>query len=447
MKNKSIKDTFFLKLIDELRKIDRFKVYGKIKAFKSTTIEAYLPAARKGDIAWILTENGKTPAEVVGFSDEIAFLIPLDRILNIAAGDNVEVSRTPLKIKVGDELIGKILDGYGKPVDGSRLPEPMQEVEIYSKPSNPINRLKITGPMPLGIKAIDGLLTVGEGQRIGIFAGSGVGKSTLIGQIAKNCAADVVVIGLIGERGREVREFIEDILGDSGLERSIVIFSTSDSPPVARLKACLSATTIAEWFREKGKRVVLLVDSITRLARALREIGLAAGEPPARRGYPPSVFDTLPEILERAGNSHNGTMTAIYSILVEGSDMDEPVADEVRGILDGHIVLDRQIAERGIFPAINILQSISRVMDRVVSKDHLMAARWMKSIIATYEQNRELIQIGAYRKGSDQEIDRAIALIGKIEKFISQDKNTKARFEETETALINMWKTFHKDYS
>lgn len=428
-------------LKSRLRDVQTLKVTGTVHKAAGLTILATLPGAKIGDLVIIEPDRGQPlKAEVIGFDESKIILMPLGRLEGTGSGDRVRKTEKPIQVPCSDSLVGRILDGFGGPMDGKPLPHDVEWKSIYASPPLPLARKRICRPIPVGIKTIDALLTLGEGQRVGLFSGSGVGKSTIIGQIARNAGADRIVIGLIGERGREVREFIEDNLGEKGLGRCVLVCSTSDSPPMARYKAGLTATTIAEYFREKGLNVLLLIDSITRLARALREIGLAAGESPARRGFPPSVFARLPEILERSGNSKKGTMTAIYSVLIEGDDMEEPVADEVRGILDGHIVLDRRIAERGLRPAIDPLQSISRVMDDLVSEEHREAARWIIATLAVYDQNRDIIQIGAYKRGSDTSIDHAIRWTGEIEKFMRQEKNRNVPFDSTLKELTELWK-------
>jgi type III secretion protein N (ATPase) len=311
---------------------------------------------------------------------------------------------------------------------------------VDGTPPNPLERRRVDTTLALGVRSIDGLLTVGEGQRLGLFAGSGVGKSTLLGMIARQARVDRIVIALVGERGREVREFLENSLGDEGRARSVVVCATSDAPAVARLRCGFVATAIAEGFREAGHGVLLLLDSITRLARAQREVGLAAGEPPGRRGFPPSVFAVLPALLERAGNSARGMLTAVYTVLVEGSDMDEPVADEVRSILDGHIVLDRAVARRGRYPAVDPLSSVSRLMDRVADGEHREAAAWFRRNLALYEEHRDLITVGAYRKGSDPRLDRAVAVAPDLEAYLAQERGEPAGFEDSVEALVSLWR-------
>jgi type III secretion protein N (ATPase) len=440
-----VKRETFERLKGRLENLSTMKVRGTVTRASGLTIHASLPGAKIGDLAVILSAAGRpVRSEVVGFEQSGAILMPLGRMEGIGAGDEVELSDKSLQVPCGDGLVGRILDGFGEPMDGRALPPDVQWRAVHAAPPSPLTRRRIRTALPVGIKVIDGLLTLGEGQRVGLMAGSGVGKSTLIGQMARSTGADVTVVGLIGERGREVREFIEECLGP-GLARSVLVCSTGDAPPMERYKAGLTATTIAEHFREEGRRVLLLVDSVTRLARALREIGLAAGEAPARRGFPPSVFARLPELLERSGNSERGTMTAVYTVLTEGDDMQEPVTDEVRGILDGHIVLARRIAERGLWPAVDPLQSISRVMGDVVSHGHAAAARWLTATMAVYEQNRDMIEIGAYRRGSDRAIDRAIRWMGEIEGFIRQARDEIVPFDETLARLEGLWKRALED--
>lgn len=427
-------------LKDKIHGLNTIEVTGKVLSASGIKITGKVPDGRLGDFVEIIPQGSNIPvyAEITGFEEKRAILMPLGNIEGIGPGDKLVKKHSGIRIPCSEKLTGRVLDALGKPMDGKPLPPDIHWENISNKSPSPLLRERITSPLQTGIRVIDGLLTIGIGQRIGLFAGSGVGKSTLLGQIAKYAEADAIIVALVGERGREVREFIEDCLGEKGMQKSIIICSTSDSPAICRYKAVLTATTIAEWFRERGGNVLLLVDSITRMARALREIGLASGETPARRGFPPSVFSTLPQILERAGNSAKGKMTAIYTILVEGGDMDEPVADEVRGILDGHIVLDRKIAERGMFPAIDVLTSISRVMGNIISEKHKKASQWLKSILSIYEQNRDLISLGAYKKGSDPQIDSAIKWISEIEKFLRQDKDEFSPFDKTIENLLSL---------
>ena len=356
----------------------------------------------------------------------------------VAPGSMVTASDEPFTIAVGEGVLGRVLNGLGEPMDSLGTLNYKTRLPIYANPPSPLNRKAIRTPLPTGIRAIDALITCGRGQRFGVFAGSGVGKSILMGMVARHTAADVNVIALIGERGREVREFIERDLGEEGLKRSVVIAVTSDQPALLRIKGGFAATTIAEYFRDQGLDVMLMMDSVTRLAMAQREVGLAVGEPPTARGYTPSLFAMLPRLLERAGSFNRGTITGLYTVLVEGDDMNEPVADTVRSILDGHIVLSRKLAERGHYPAVDTLLSLSRVMNDVVSPEHLAAAREINRLQAVYKEAEDLINIGAYEKGSNQEIDRALALIELIRKFLQQESSSGASYEETVNMLIKI---------
>ncbi|MEW6605877.1 MAG: flagellar protein export ATPase FliI [bacterium] len=426
-----------IKMIDGIAPL---RVVGKVIEVTGITVKVSVPQVQIGDICYIKKskENLLVKAEVVGFDQNKTILMPLGDISGIGVGNEVIPTYRPFTVKVGNELLGRILNGLGEPMDietkGPFLS--MEEYPVYNSPPNPLQRKRITRALSMGVKAIDGLLTCGEGQRMGFFAAAGVGKSTLMGMIARNTKAEVNVIGLIGERGREVNDFLEKELGEEGLKRSVVVVSTSDQPSLVRLKASYVATTIAEYFRDQGKQVILMLDSITRFARAQREVGLAAGEPPARQGFPPSVFAILPKLLERAGNSDKGSITAFYTILVEGDDMTEPIADEVRAILDGHIILTRDLASKGHYPAINVCESISRVMDNIISEKHLQAARKLREVIATYEKNKELIKIGAYEEGSDPEVDYALRKIKEVNNFLQQKVEEKISFEEEIEGLV-----------
>jgi type III secretion protein N (ATPase) len=396
---------------------------GRVTELTGLVLRASVPGVRVGDAVSVLRPPlPPLEAEAVGFVDERAILMPLGETAGIGPESLVESSGRRLSLRCGPALLGRVLDGLGRPLDGAPPPDPasLQDWPLERPAPGALERPRIRRPLGLGVRAIDALCTVGEGQRIGLFAGSGVGKSTLLGQIARGTEAEVSVVCLVGERGREVREFIEESLGVEGLRRSVVVCATSDASPMLRLKSALAATAVAEYFREEGRRVLLLMDSVTRYARALREVGLAAGEPPARRGYPPSVFAALPRLLERTGTSSRGSITAIYTVLVEGGDLEEPIADEVRGILDGHIVLGRELAERGHYPAIDVLQSLSRTMPAVTDPAHRQAAEGFRRLLATYERRRELILLGAYQRGSDPETDRAIAAIDGLESFLRQ---------------------------
>lgn len=410
-------------ILNEINQTDSYKRYGKVDRVIGLLIEARGPEARIGEVCYIHTKkkNEKIMAEVIGFYEKKVLLMPYSTLHNIASGCLVEASKNALQIKIGRALIGKVIDSTGKLLDGSHLPKGLKEYPTEQAPPNPLERPRIKEPVLTGVKAMDTMLTVGKGQRIGIFAGSGVGKSTLLGMIARNSNADINVIALIGERGREVKEFIERELGPEGLKKSIVVVATSDQSALMRIKGAYTATAIGEYFRDLGYDVNLMMDSVTRVAMAQREIGLAIGEPPTTKGYTPSVFAMLPSLLERTGTSKTGSITAFYTVLVDGDDLNEPIADTTRGILDGHYILDRKLAEKGQFPAINVLQSVSRVMPEIVSKERLDLTQNIRSVLATYQDNEELIQIGAYKKGTNQIVDQAIQLQPKILNVLKQD--------------------------
>lgn len=417
---------------DILNRSDFIKYYGKVSKVVGLTIESDGPEVDIGELCRLHASRGKRviQTEVVGFRDNKVLLMPLGEMTGVGPGNMVVASDSALKVGVGEKLTGRVLDGLGYPIDEKEPFKPEKYYPINNKPPHPLNRKRITEPLTLGIKAIDGLLTVGKGQRIGIFAGSGVGKSTLMGMIARNTKADVNVIALIGERGREVREFIEKDLQEEGLSRSVLVVATSDQPALVRLKGALVATAIAEYFRDQGKDVLLLMDSLTRFAMAQREVGLATGEPPVSRGYTPSVFGTMPKLLERAGNSEKGSITGLYTVLVDGDDMTEPVTDTARGILDGHIVLSRSLANRNQYPAIDVLASVSRVMPDIISSEHKKAAGELKKALAIYRDAEDLINIGAYVKGSNENIDHAISLIDRILDFVQQSTSDRFTFQE-----------------
>ncbi len=424
-----------------LKDLDTLKVYGRVKRLIGVTIESEGPAGSVGDLCYIRKKSGEfIPTEIVGFKEGFVILMPLGNMDGIASSAFVQTSSGPLKIRVGNELLGRVLDGLGNPIDGKgEIKKYHREVPIYNSPPNPMERDRIVHPIALGIKAIDSEITCGKGQRIGLFAGSGVGKSTLLGMIARNSEADVNVIALIGERGRELKEFIEKDLGEEGIKRSVVVVATSDQSPLVRMKGALVGTTIAEYFRDQGLNVMLLMDSVTRFAMSQREVGLAAGEPPTTRGYTPSVFALLPKLLERAGTSSTGTITAIYTVLVDGDDMNEPIADAVRSILDGHIVLSRKMAHQNHYPAIDVLQSVSRVMPAVVSEKHLTCAGKLRNTISTYNEAKDLIEIGAYKAGSNPKIDYAIKMNDPIMNFLKQKVEEKPRYSDTISSLIGMF--------
>lgn len=406
--------------------------YGKISQVIGLTIESNGPSVSIGELCKIDSyEDKNILAEVVGFKNNQVLLMPLGDMEGIAPGSKVTALGESLSVSVGSELKGTVINGLGKPIDNSSSHIFKQTYPVFNHAPHPLRRKRINQPLELGIKAIDGLMTVGKGQRIGIFSGSGVGKSTLMGMIARNTTADINVIALIGERGREVREFLEKDLGEEGLKRSIVVVATSDQPALIRLKGAFVATAIAEYFRDQGNDVLLLMDSLTRFAMAQREVGLAIGEPPVSRGYTPSVFALLPKLLERAGNSEKGSITGLYTVLVDGDDLTEPVTDTARGILDGHIVLSRNLANRNHFPAIDVLASISRVMPDIVTKEHKGIAAEIKKVMAVYRDAEDLINIGAYVKGSNPKIDYAIEANERINEFLLQEVQEKVTFDET----------------
>lgn len=410
-----------------------FRRLGKVVNMVGLTIESAGPDARLGDLCRILPDKelGYAPilAEVVGFKDKKTLLMPYDNVEGVGLGCIVENTGYPLTVTVSDTLLGKTLNGLGKPVDGSEVTG--VEYPVDANPPDPMSRAIIDEILSLGVRAVDGLITIGKGQRIGIFAGSGVGKSTLMGMFARNTKADINVIALIGERGREVREFIERDLGEEGMRRSVVVVATSDRPALERKMAARTATAIAEYFRDQGKDVLLMMDSLTRFSMAQREIGLASGEPPVTRGYPPSVYSEMPKLLERAGRDSRGSITGLYTVLVDGDDFNEPITDTARSILDGHIVLDRKLAHRNHYPAVDVLQSISRCMSQIADKDHKKAAGKLRSVLATYNEAEDLINIGAYKSGSNPSIDYAISKIDEVNEFLCQETEEKVDFEDS----------------
>ena len=415
-----------------------FKVRGKVVNVVGLTIESAGPSAKLGDICMIYPSAanvGSKPAlaEVVGFRNGRNLLMPYENVEGIGPGSSVENTGAPLKVRVDDSLLSHTLDGLGRPNEEMVLSG--EEYSVEAKPPDPMSRKIISEVLPLGVKAVDGLITVGKGQRIGIFAGSGVGKSTLMGMFARNTKADINVIALIGERGREVREFIERDLGPEGMKRSVVVVATSDKPALERKKAAQTATAIAEYFRDQGKDVLLMMDSMTRFSMAQREIGLASGEPPVSRGYPPSVYSEMPKLLERAGCSNKGSITGLYTVLVDGDDFNEPITDTARSILDGHIMLDRKLAHKNHYPAIDVLQSISRCMSQIATREHKSYAGKLKNVMATYAEAEDLINIGAYKPGSNPDIDYAISRIGAVNEFLMQDVSDKFTFEQTVSML------------
>lgn len=408
-----------------------YRKLGKITNVVGLTLESRGPDAKLGELCRIYTNGGGSiMAEVVGFKDNKILLMPYEETEGISLGCIVENEEHALTVKVGDFLLGKILDGLGRPTSPMNYTT-YEEYRVEAPSPDAMTRTIISEVLPLGVKAVDGLITVGKGQRIGIFAGSGVGKSTLMGMFARNTKADINVIALIGERGREVREFIERDLGEEGMKRSVVVVATSDKTALERKKAAQTATAIAEYFRSKGKDVLLMMDNLTRFSMAQREIGLAIGEPPVTRGYPPSVYSEMPKLLERAGRDDKGSITGLYAVLVDGDDFNEPITDTARSILDGHIMLSRKLAHKNHYPAVDVLQSISRCMSMVASKEQKEAASKLKNVLATYNDAEDLINIGAYKKGSNPNIDLAISKIDAVNDFLCQDVDTKFSFEET----------------
>ena len=416
-----------------------FKRKGRVENVVGLTIESAGPEAKLGDLCRIYPANEEYKpimAEVVGFKDRKTLLMPCVKTDGIGLGCIVENVGEPLTVPVSNDLLGKVLDGLGR-IDGNYLTGTPYSVE--APPPDPMDRKIIAEVLPLGVKAIDGLMTVGKGQRIGIFAGSGVGKSTLMGMFARNTKADINVIALIGERGREVREFVERDLGEEGMKRSVVVVATSDKSALERNKAAKTATAIAEYFRDQGKDVLLMMDSLTRFSMAQREIGLASGEPPVSRGYPPSVYSEMPKLLERAGCAQTGSITGLYTVLVDGDDMNEPITDTARSILDGHIMLDRKLAHQNHYPAIDVLQSISRCMAQIVDKDHKILAGKLKNVLATYSEAEDLINIGAYKNGSNSKIDYAIAKIDAVNEYLMQEVDARYDYEQAVDMLRELF--------
>lgn len=399
---------------------DMLPVVGRVVGATGLLVEAAGPQATLHELCFLRGDGREIPAEVVGFKEDKLLLMPLGEVEGLRPGWQVHRTGGSLQVPVGGGLLGRVVDGLGRPMDGRGPVAPEGFRPVTGMPPAPLSRQRIDTPLSLGVRGLDGLLTVGRGQRIGIFAGSGVGKSTLLGMVARSTEADCNVIALIGERGREVREFIERDLGEDGLSRSVVVVATSEQPALVRIRAALAATAIAEAFRDQGRHVVLMMDSVTRLAQAQREVGLSVGEPPATRGYTPSVFTLLPRVLERSGMGVSGGITGIYTVLVDGDDMNEPVADTVRGILDGHVVLSRRLAQAGQFPAIDVLASVSRVMPEVTEPQHQHAARRFRQLLAAYRDAEDLVNIGAYQQGSNALIDEALRKLPGMRQYLSQ---------------------------
>lgn len=423
----------YLRAIDGL---DTIQLRGKITQIIGLVVESEGPSVNLGELCYICSrlKNEQVMAEVVGFRQNRVLLMPIGELHGIGPGCDVISAQRVLSVRVGEQLLGRILDGLGNPIDGKG---PIEGIEypLFNLPPAPLARKRIQDVLPVGVRAIDSVLTLGRGQRVGIMAGSGVGKSTLLGMIARNTEADINIIALIGERGREVREFIERDLGEKGLKRSVVIVATSDQPALLRIKGALTATAIAEYFRDQGQDVMLMMDSVTRFAMAQREVGLTIGEPPATRGYTPSVFALLPKLLERSGTGESGTITGIYTVLVEGDDMNEPIADAVRSILDGHIVLSRKLAAQNHYPAIDVLPSVSRTMLDIVDKGHWNTSQKLRNTLSTYREAEDLINIGAYAPGSNAAIDTAIQLADPINAFLRQAVDEHSTFIDTVSDL------------
>lgn len=423
-----------------VKNTNTIKEIGKVTEIIGLIIEADGPQSSIGDLCYIYNKLNDEPvwAEVVGFRQGKILLMPLGSMEGLQPGAVVMNTGSAMQIQVGEQLLGRVLDGLGKPIDSLGDINCQNARSTHGKAINPLKRTPIREPLSLGLKSVDGFVTVGKGQRIGIFAGSGVGKSTTLAMMAKNTSADMNVIALIGERGREVREFIENTLGVEGMKRTVVVAATSEQPSLVKIKAAFVATAIAEYFRDTGRDVLFMLDSVTRIAMAQREVGLAIGEPPATRGYTPSVFAIMPQLLERAGSNEKGTMTGLYTVLVEGDDFNEPISDTARSILDGHVMLSRDLAHKNHYPAVDVLQSISRVMPEVTSPEHRKAAGKIRNLLAVYKKNEDLINIGAYVKGSDPNCDKAIALMDKINEYLCQEVGQKFEYEKTVQDLINL---------
>ena len=413
---------------------------GRVTQVVGTIIRAVVPGVKIGELVLLKNpwEDWVLRAEVVGFSKQAALLTPLGEIIGVSSATEVIPTGQTHQVAVGPGLLGRVLDGIGQPLDGKGPLESEEHYPVYAPPPNPMTRNIIDRPLALGVRVLDSVLTCGEGQRMGIFAAAGGGKSTLLASLVRNCEADIIVLALIGERGREVREFIEHDLGEEGLKRSVLVVATSDKSSMERLKCAYVATSIAEYFRDQGGKVLLMMDSVTRFARAQREIGLAAGEPPTRRGFPPSVFATLPQLMERAGQSDKGSITALYTVLVEGDDMTEPVADETRSILDGHIILSRKLAAANHYPAIDVMASVSRVFNAITQPGHRQAAGRLRELLAKYAEVEMLLKLGEYKPGGDKKTDEAVSKIEAIHAFLKQETHEKASFEDTVAQMMQL---------
>ena len=432
-----------LRYHEKLQKMQLLKTSGKVTQIVGLVLEASGLKSSIGEVCRIISRNEEVTidAEIVGFKEGKALLMPLGDLRGIGPGAKVVATNEEFKVPVGDHLLGRVVDGLGRPIDDKGPLKTKEYYSVYNQPSDPISRKKVEFPVAMGIRSIDGALTIGKGQRMGIFSGSGVGKSTILGMIARNTSADINVIALIGERGREVRDFIEKDLKKEGLKRSVVVAATSDQPALIRRMGAFVATSIAEYFRDKGHNVMLMMDSVTRFAMAQREIGLAIGEPPTTKGYTPSVFGLLPKLLERAGTTPGeGAITGLYTVLVEADDMNEPISDSVRAILDGHVVLSRQLAAQNQYPPVDILESVSRCMIDITTPEHKQAANRLKETISTYKNAEDLINIGAYVKGSNPSIDYAIEKIGSVRKFLKQEIEEKADYDQTVDTLQKLFK-------
>ena len=423
---------------DRLGRADSLIEFGVIEKVVGNSIESHGPNVTTGSVCWTEIGDRRIPLEVIGFNEGRVITMPLGKPEGIKQGDSVYASGQVATIGVGEQLMGRVLDGLGRPIDGRPVSDTLEYQSLYAEPSNPLTRDPIRDPIQTGVRSIDGLLTCGLGQRVGIFGGSGVGKSTLLGMIARYTSADLNVIAMVGERGREVREFLENDLGDDGLKRPVVFVATSDQPALVRIRAAFAATAAAEYFQKRGKNVLLMMDSVTRFAMAQREVGLAAGEPPTTKAYTPSVFSLLPRLLERAGKFDNGSITAFYTVLVEADDMNDPIADSVRSILDGHIVLDRDLSTQGHFPSIDVLSSNSRLMTQMIDADHQKSANEIRDLMGTYKKAEDLIQIGAYKKGSNGRIDTAVGRIDSINTFLRQGSEEHSELTATREQLVQL---------